>query len=315
MAPANQHGLALPTPAPRSTALASSSVPSSSSPPAPTVRQPARNYAQQRQEARALRADRVTSPFVRRPNAGKERDLSLCTVDQLADMLERTARLLESPETTAALPGGDARLRSQQARIAARLDELRAVAAVQADLAATHLEEHDGAGGGGGARRMDGVKTEPGEAQGEEASSPSAKRRIAASFLARPRPAHALTAPLSLADSLALQTRAAAADRSRAERRRAKGDALAAAAAAAAARGAGTGSATSSWSTAAAGRGESGAVDSDDSLSEGEADDWLSAVVASHAGANGALDDDEDAQLNPLRTAYMQGWNRAEKEG
>ena len=29
---------------------------------------------------------------------------------------------------------------------------------------------------------------------------------------------------------------------------------------------------------------------------------------------NGALDDDEDAQLNPLRTAYMRGWERAVKE-
>ncbi|BGP36966.1 hypothetical protein JCM10449v2_000870 [Rhodotorula kratochvilovae] len=309
MPPPATHGLVLPTRASPSALppLPSSSSSSSQPPPPATTRQPPRNYAQHRAEARSLRADRVTSPFVKRPNAGKERDLSLLSVDQLADMLDRTARLLDSPDTTAALPGGDARLRTQQQRIAARLAELRNVQSLRADLAATHLQAEDD---------MDGVVAVKSEEE-EEGASPSAKRRIAAAFLARPRPSHALTAPLSLADSLALQSRAAAADRARAERRRIKSEALAAAAVGKANSGRravkGEGDALGGFSWSAAGVGGGG--DSDDSLSETEADDWLSSVVASRAGANGALDDDEDAQLNPLRTAYMEGWNRAEKEG
>lgn len=53
-------------------------------------------------------------------------------------------------------------------------------------------------------------------------------------------------------------------------------------------------------------------ADSDDSLDEDDVDDWLN---EGRRGANGELNDEEDAQLNPLRTAYMEGWNRAAKEG
>lgn len=53
-------------------------------------------------------------------------------------------------------------------------------------------------------------------------------------------------------------------------------------------------------------------ADSDDSLDDDDVDDWLN---EGRRGANGELNDEEDAQLNPLRTAYMEGWNRAAKEG
>lgn len=54
------------------------------------------------------------------------------------------------------------------------------------------------------------------------------------------------------------------------------------------------------------------AADSDDSLDEADIDDYLN---EGRKGVNGELNDEEDAQLNPLRTAYLEGWNRAEEEG
>lgn len=53
-------------------------------------------------------------------------------------------------------------------------------------------------------------------------------------------------------------------------------------------------------------------AESDDSLDEGDIDEWLN---EGRKGTNGELNDEEDAQLNPLRTAYLEGWNRAEQEG
>jgi hypothetical protein len=41
-------------------------------------------------------------------------------------------------------------------------------------------------------------------------------------------------------------------------------------------------------------------------------ENWLN---EGRKGTNGELNDEEDAQLNPLRTAYLEGWNRAEQEG
>lgn len=74
-------------------------LPSSSSPPPPLVapRIPPNNFSQQRAAARVLRAEQK-SPFVpRKKNTGKERDLSGLTVDDLTELLERNARILDSP--------------------------------------------------------------------------------------------------------------------------------------------------------------------------------------------------------------------------
>lgn len=55
-----------------------------------------------------------------------------------------------------------------------------------------------------------------------------------------------------------------------------------------------------------------GADDSDDEeLDEAEIQDWLN---SGRTGRNGELNDEENEQLNPLKTAYMTGWNRAVAE-
>ncbi|GJN91793.1 hypothetical protein Rhopal_004816-T1 [Rhodotorula paludigena] len=320
------HGLQLPRPAQPSTLpplppadpspSSSSSLPrsSSSSAAAPPPRQPPRNYADQRAHARQLRHDRVKSPFIAR---GKDRDLSQLSGDQLAHMLDRTVRLLDSPDTVASLPGGDARLRAQRDRIERRLRELDQVQRIREGLDKTRITDDDPATADGDDVK---VKTEEDDGEGhagpkemqdlvqsgasDEASSPSAKRRIAAQALSRsPK---SLIASLSLADSLALQRRAVALDRQSAERKARKaaldehrpektGELL---------RGAlGVDSALSGFMFHA---------ESDEEPDEAEIDDWLN---EGRRGANGELDDEESAQLNPLRTAYMEGWDRAEAEG
>jgi hypothetical protein len=47
-----------------------------------------------------------------------------------------------------------------------------------------------------------------------------------------------------------------------------------------------------------------GAFESDDSLDEDDIENWLN---EGRKGTNGELNDEEDAQLNPLRTAYLEG--------
>lgn len=212
------HGLQLPRPAQPSTLPAlppadptpssSSSLPraSSSSAAAPPPRQPPRNYADQRAHARQLRHDRVKSPFIAR---GKDRDLSQLSGDQLAHMLDRTVRLLDSPDTVASLPGGDARLRAQRDRIEKRMRELDQVQRIREGLDKTRITDDDPATADG-----DDVKVKAEEDDGEgqagvkgmqdltesgapdEASSPSAKRRIAAQALVRPPP-HLLPCAIS----------------------------------------------------------------------------------------------------------------------
>lgn len=58
-------------------------------------RAPPRNFAGARAAARVLREPK--SPFVPRKAAGKERDLSGCSFDELTSMMERNAQLLDSP--------------------------------------------------------------------------------------------------------------------------------------------------------------------------------------------------------------------------
>ncbi|GAA5892612.1 hypothetical protein JCM6882_005659 [Rhodosporidiobolus microsporus] len=347
------HGLHLPRPSQPDAIppVPSSSSPSSSLPPAPhttsllpqpKMRAPPPSFAHQRQQARALRADKVKSPFVPKKTAtarGKERDLSLLSVEQLGEMLERNARLLESPETLASLPGGDARLRTQQGRIQSRLRELEDVRQIKDELAATRLspvggrrresgagvkreEEEEGGLGedgkeeegleGEGDGEMDGVE-ETGVA--DEASSPLAKRRIAAQLLS--------TSPhsLPLALSLTLQRAAVERDRAAQVKKQAKMelDAQRPEKTGALLRGAvGVDSALGEFLF----QNDSDASDAEPD--EATLDSWLAegrkaassggGGTSDATGQNGQLDEEEDANLNPLRTAYMEGWNRAVRE-
>ncbi|POY73871.1 hypothetical protein BMF94_3041 [Rhodotorula taiwanensis] len=343
------HGLQLPRPMPRepppatgptaSTSTAPVSVTATTSViagglPHPVVKLPPKNFAEARSAARAIRGDRQKTPFVtRKSTAGKERDLSDLSVDQLATMLSRNAKLLDSPETFAKLPGGDARLRAQQRRIADRISELNAVSQIKHDLEATHLDGDEGPPPKDEDDQKPHVKKEepdvamddevlkPDEPKpailgstkmeevvengaADEATSPSAKRRIAAQILSRSP--QSLTAGMTLAESIAIQQRAADRERREQDRKAARmrvaanrpqktGELL---------RGAlGVDSALSEYMFAA---------DSDDSLDEADIDDYLN---EGRKGVNGELNDEEDAQLNPLRTAYLEGWNRAEEEG
>ncbi|GAA6035388.1 hypothetical protein JCM8097_008851 [Rhodosporidiobolus ruineniae] len=291
---------------------------SSSSPPPPPMRQPPPSFAQARQHARQLRQDRVKSPFVPRKQskaAGKDRDLSQLSVQQLADLLDRNARILDSPETFTSLPGGDSRIRNQQHRIQARIQELNDVAQIKHELEETHLDpegrrrERGGGGGpdGGGVKKEE----EEGEMEGvvktgaaDEASSPLAKRRIAAQMLSR-SPA-SLTSSLSLSESLDLQRRAVQRDRDAQLKKEAKRelDAQRPEKTGGLLKGAlGVDSALSEFMFQAS--------DSDPEPDDADIDDWLN---EGRRAANGQLNAEEDADLNPLRTAYMRGWNQAVSE-
>ncbi|GAA5890125.1 hypothetical protein JCM8208_002707 [Rhodotorula glutinis] len=414
----NFNGLHFPRPAdPNSLPpLPSTSTSTSSSPPSSAFHAAAqsRSYASQRQEARTLRQDRRKSPFVpRTSHQSTPHSLALLSPAQLEDRLERTTRLLETGGA-AQMPGGDARLRDQHDRIVARLAHLKDLDQIRHDLADTHL---DGATSVPDGDAMVDVKPAPAPVD-DEAASPGAKRRIAAAAFLKnsgPTPGSSSstssgTAALSLHDSLALQRRAAALDRARAERRALRAAAIGAPATASKGKGVARGGEELDPDDDG---GMFGGIlfptgnDTDDSLSESEADDWLQALAGARraaaqgegaraggqAGAtvgrgaasgggrkggrggrapstgphsasasglstpsraallgpddddddddddhvaalldgahaheleagdakydevNGALlDDDEDAQLNPLRTAYMSGWERAVKE-
>ncbi|GAA5980487.1 hypothetical protein JCM10908_001668 [Rhodotorula pacifica] len=333
----NLHGLQLPRPAPRdalppmpSTSTASTSAPlvSHHLGHSSTAKAPPRNFAEARSAARAIRGDRIKTPFVRKTTAGKERDLTDLSVEQLSNMLAKNAQLLDSPETFAKLPGGDARIRCQQRRIADRISELNAVSQIKHDLDSTHLDDaeqeddikprikREGEGAESKIEEAEGdlevVEVKPRRMQdvvesgpADEATSPSAKRRIAAQVLSRSP--QSLTAGMSLSESIEIQKRAVERERKEHERKTARmqvdakrptktGELL---------RGAlGVDSALSGYIFQA--------DDSDESLDEDEIDDWLN---QGRKGHNGELNDEEDAQLNPLRTAYLEGWNRAEQEG
>lgn len=94
---AAMHGLQLPRPAnPSSLPPLDPSSSSSSAPPSRTPRAPPPSFAAARVQARQMRGE-GKSPFVPRSKTGKERDLSTLSVEQLSDMFERNARLLEHP--------------------------------------------------------------------------------------------------------------------------------------------------------------------------------------------------------------------------
>ncbi|GAA5862833.1 hypothetical protein JCM8547_006563 [Rhodosporidiobolus lusitaniae] len=315
------HGLFLPHASNSDTLPSLPSSSSSSSVPALPARQPPPSFAQVRQQARTLRGE-GKSPFVPRKSPGKERDLASLSPDQLAAMLERNARLLESPETFASLPGGDERLRAQQARIQSRLQELKDVSQIKSELDATHLREmtsgrRESSGGASGVgvkkeQEEEEVEDEGGEMEDveegqvpDEASSPLAKRRIVAQLLSRSP--GSLTSPLSLHESLALQRQAVDRDRDAQVRKAAQmeldaqrpektGELLK--------RAVGVDSALGEFMFH---------VDSDEEPDDAEIEDWLN---EGRRTANGQLNEEEDEQLNPLRTAYMKGWNKAiEEEG
>lgn len=169
-------------------------------------------------------------------------------------------------ETFAKLPGGDARLRSQQRRIADRISELNAVSQIKHDLDSTHLDVEEAKikprikqEDGGHAKVEDEDRNDkeeeetskPGRMQdviengpADEATSPSAKRRIAAQMLVRcetpsrsrdavadvnhasrpgqSRSPQSLTAGMSLSESIEIQRRAAERERRELERKSAR---------------------------------------------------------------------------------------------
>ncbi|GAA5827111.1 hypothetical protein JCM5353_006193 [Sporobolomyces roseus] len=339
------HGLQLPRkptqPLPPLASSSSSSEPLPLSPPPLALNrsrpQPPPNFAQQRTQARTLRGEKK-SPFVPKKtqqstnhfnlspssqegfskgyntvsngggNArGKERDLSTCSIEQLRDMLNKNQLLLDSPETFLNLPGGDSRLRLQQNRIETRLKELIDMSEIKRELDATHLEtdeersikreEEDG---------MQDVTTNK-EGLGDEASSPQTKKRIVARIQAsNPH-------SMSLTESLQLQRQAVARDRIQTERRQTQMELDEK-------RPERTGGLLRSalGNTAASGNKNLGSFmfagndeDSDEELDEEAIEDWLN---QGRTGVNGELNEEENEQLNPLKTAYMTGWNRAAAE-
>ncbi|GAA5940407.1 uncharacterized protein JCM15063_002625 [Sporobolomyces koalae] len=276
---------------------------------------PPNNFAQQRNHARMLRGEKK-SPFVpkkaqhsdnaaMRDTRGKERDLSACSIEQLQDMLDKNERLLNSPATFANLPGGDSRLRSRQARIEARLNELVQMHEIKQELDATHIKNED---------EPELVKDENGHTArlaatdmqevyenglADEANSPQTKRRIAArSQLLNPH-------SMSLTESLRLQREAVARDRIATERKAQQMELDEK-------RPEKTGNLLRGALGGHAGLGGfmfGGNDDSDeDELDEADIQDWLN---QGKTGVNGELNDEENEQLNPLKTAYMTGWNRA----
>ncbi|GAA5872491.1 hypothetical protein JCM16303_004536 [Sporobolomyces ruberrimus] len=326
------HGLQLPNrPAQPLPPLASSSSAhssSSTSPPSASSSsssffrpRPPPNFAQQqRTRARLLRGENK-SPFVPKKTqqsdgtlrgtptaAGKERDLSGCSIDQLQDMLDKNKRLLDSPETFVNLPGGDSRLRAQQARIETRLQELIQMNEIRQEFDATHLEKEEDTPGERKLKLEDGEESmydvvAPSSDLTDEATSPQTKRRIVARLqLSNPH-------SMSLSESIRLQREAVERDRLASEKKAQRmeldekrpekvGNLL---------RGA-----LGHDSTLGGFMFGGNEDDSDDeSLDEQDIQDWLN---QGKTGVNGELNDEENEQLNPLKTAYMTGWNRAAAE-
>ncbi|KAI5476366.1 hypothetical protein MNV49_007815 [Pseudohyphozyma bogoriensis] len=160
-----------------------------------------------RAKARVMRQPK--SPFVPRRTSGKERDLASCDLDELKEMDRRNKRLLGSPSILASLPGGDSRIKSQQARVETRIKELEDLQKIRDDLQATHLDDLPVKGDD----EMEDVKP-LGELMG---TSPRTKRRITESFEASAP--GSLTSSMSLTESMALQRLEVQRDREAAARR------------------------------------------------------------------------------------------------
>ena len=87
-----------------------------------------------------------------------------------------------SRATLALLPGGSTKLLASQARISARLHELKEVQKLRTDMERTHLDDGDtDAGNGAVENGTEEVKMEDVDSSDHlsEATSPSAKRRLA----------------------------------------------------------------------------------------------------------------------------------------
>lgn len=166
--------------------------------------------------------------LVRRPidqHAREERPTLAVAVSPFARFRPNSSPAHESQhpcrDTFAKLPGGDARLRSQQRRIADRIAELTAVSQIKHDLDSTHLDDgeesevkpepepyHGSVGGvvkveSGDRELEEATEVKPGRMQdviengpSDEATSPSAKRRIAAQVLVRVRATRSAFLPL-----------------------------------------------------------------------------------------------------------------------
>ncbi|KAK4058198.1 hypothetical protein OIO90_000937 [Microbotryomycetes sp. JL221] len=316
------------------------------------ARAPPHNFASlARQQARELRGSRVKTPFMpkHRPlhssATGKDRDLSGCTLEDLTDMLERNATLLESSGTISRLPGGEAKLQAQRAKITARMQELQDLQSIKSRLDGAHIAEE--AQFEMGEDMLNKVKIEPDLNDAEEymrdvkeengyhhvvdsqeqdpSTSPYVKRRLAAR-IQLPSP-NSKTGTISLGESIALQQAAVDREREDAARKQAQmevdekrpalvGDQL---------RGALKGHQQGALMT-------SYMFQQDDDNSEIDPDDLdhllsnLGRTANEVIGASedhqpdqadrdpGELDDEEEATLNPYRTAYEAGWRQAVAE-
>ncbi|KAL8286342.1 hypothetical protein RQP46_004830 [Phenoliferia psychrophenolica] len=260
----------------------------------PPRRVPPRNFvptshADARAQARVARQPK--SPFVPK-RAGKERDISACSIEELSDMLERSRLLLNSPHVVSALPGGDSKIKSQQARILSRLEELESVRQIKNELQKTHLVddteptpmedvEEDGS-------TLD-VKPDP-TLMG---SSPRTKKRLMERFEMSTSP-NSLMNAMSLTESIELQRQAVARDREAAEKR-ARAEAAKPQ----------TGSMLKDAMKGVPAM--SGFMFHADSDAEDDDDDF---------GLAEQQEEEEDREaLNPYREAYRSGYERAVREG
>ncbi|KAM0793111.1 hypothetical protein ACM66B_000590 [Microbotryomycetes sp. NB124-2] len=308
-----------------------------------TSRAPPRNFASQaRQHAREQRGAMQKSPFIPKrrlsqTGSGKDRDLSGCSLEDLCDMLERNAVLLDSSETLARLPVGEAKLKAQRAKISARIQELQDLQQIKSKLDGTHIDPTS-------VSELDKVKTQKSDADeimsgitteaepeatganhaDDPRQSPYAKKRIAARMQI-PSPNSKMGA-MSLGESIELQRAAVERERAEAELRQMQmeldtkrptlvGGQL---------RGALKGHQQGALMSGYLFQGD------DDDESEIDPDD-LDHLIANfgssvrdlahdrgeHGRAErepGELDDEEEATLNPYRTAYEAGWRQAVAE-
>ncbi|KAK4702986.1 hypothetical protein P7C70_g3237, partial [Phenoliferia sp. Uapishka_3] len=251
---------------------------------------PATSHAGARANARIMREPK--SPFVPKRAAGKERDISGCSIEELSDMLERSRLLLNSPHVVSALPGGDSKIRSQQARIMSRLEELKDVRQMRSDLQRTHIVDDAGQGS---VKFEDDAEMDLKPSLELMGSSPRTKQRLM-DRLSQTTSPNSLMSTISLSESIELQRQAAARDREAAERRQRQQELDAA-------RPRATGSILKDALKGETGM--SGFMFHADSDEEDREEDY-----------EGEQEEEEDREaLNPYRAAYLQGYERAVLEG
>ncbi|KAK4054790.1 hypothetical protein OIV83_000714 [Microbotryomycetes sp. JL201] len=302
-----------------------------------SCRSPPRNFASQaRQQARDSKGAMHKSPFILKrrlshAGTGKDRDLTDYSLEDLSDMLRRNAVLLESSETLARLPGGESKLRAQRAKISSRIQELHDLQQLRSKLDDTHLETSSSADvehvKTEADEPMSGIKEEANDAdiasaQINHQQSPNVKQRIAARIQV-PSP-NSKTGAMSLRESIALQTAALERERAEAEQRQAQMelDAKRPLAVGEQLKGAlqnlQQGALMSGYLFQ--GEDDESEIDPDDidhliaNLGSSVRDLAMNGDDAGREGDPGELDPEEEATLNPYRTAYEAGWRQAVAE-